>query len=117
MVLPAQRLGGRRGLILLAMLVYLAIQIGLPTVKLLSPRPERFGWQMYARADRPARFELERADGSRREIDPRAYLAIWRIDVDLTAALPAHLCRTTPDLVAVRVNPPDAAPGWSYPCR
>jgi hypothetical protein len=101
--------------------VFLALQIGVPTVLLFARRPARFGWQMFAAHTVSPAFAVEHADGSRALVRVDDYFAFRRADLDPATydRLPAHLCRLDPTVVVVyeRRVPDAAAPIESHPCR
>jgi hypothetical protein len=86
--------------------VWLVIQIGLPTVALFTDRPERFSWQMFsALSDHPS-YVLVYDDGSREEVSHGDVLPWVRADVDYRTHLPRHLCQErAPRLQRVQVVP------------
>lgn len=82
---------------------YLLLQIAVPAVMLLQPRPARFGWQMFSGGSVAADYVVEH-DGFTSRIDPTDFVALSRADIDLTIHLPAHLCEVVPGARAVRVT-------------
>lgn len=97
--------------------LFLIVQIGVPLAKLATPRPARFGWQMFSVRHQRVRFTLVKRDGTIEPLDLRRYLGQSRGEVDLTKALPPHLCRVVPDLAAVRITPPKSKVSQVYRCR
>ena len=84
--------------------VFLAIQIAIPAAALSLPRPARFSWQMYAGVRTKADFTIVRNDGSEHEIELSDYLGNPRLDIDVTASLPAFICLNEPDVALVRID-------------
>jgi hypothetical protein len=98
-------------------LFFLLIQAGVPLVQLGAQRPARFGWQMYSAKPQRARFVLVMRDGTQRPASLGPYVAQSRGELDLTSALPPHLCRMVPDLASVLVTASDAKAPREYKCR
>jgi len=101
--------------------VYLTLQIVVPAVLLLGPRPARFGWQMFAAHTVAPAFAVEYADGHRALVDVDDFFAFRRGDLDPAVfdRLPAHFCRVDPSIVTVyehRVPDPEV-PIEVHPCR
>ena len=100
---------------------YLTLQVVVPAVLLLGPRPARFGWQMFAAHTVAPAFAVEHADGRRALVDVDDFFAFRRGDLDPAAfdRLPAHLCRVDPSIVIVyeRRAPDPAAAIETHPCR
>ena len=86
-------------------LLWLAIQIGVPLWQLTNPRPTRFGWQMYAVVKYPPQITAVRLDGSSVQLITSRYLAYFRSDFQpgYIQALGKHLCRVEPSLQAVEL--------------
>jgi hypothetical protein len=97
---------------------FLAIQIAVPVIQLIwSPRPARFGWQMYSVVSKPPRFELIMRDGTARPLDITPYVTSMRADVPLVRFLPPHLCKLFPDAAAVSYALDDGARTGTYQCN
>lgn len=103
------RLDRRAGLIGAFVLLWLAVQVGVPMVQLVDrgsrPRPREFAWQMFShRLERPAeRFTITTANGTR-EVDVRPLLSgPMRREVRYAPAVVAALCER-PEIQAVRVD-------------
>jgi hypothetical protein len=106
----------RHRLALVCCLSYLGIQLAVPALMLASPRPARFGWQMFSARVSFPRFLLLMSDGSRVAPDLNTYVARTRGDMDLGRTLPPYLCRVVPGVRAVEVTvPPDNAVSL-HPC-
>ena len=71
---------------------FMVLAVAIPTVALLSPRPARFGWQMYSVAHPAPRAWLQASDGSTREYDLADKLAVLRADVPDAAGVGRQLC-------------------------
>lgn len=100
---------------------YVSVQIVVPAVLLLGPRPARFGWQMFAAHTIAPAFAVEHADGRRAMVDVDDFFAFRRGDLDPAVfdRLPPHLCRVDPSITTVyeRRVPDPAAPIEAHPCR
>jgi hypothetical protein len=97
--------------------VFLAAQIVIPLAQLAwSPRPARFGWQMYSVVSVAPSFTLFMRDGATRPLDIRPYVASLRGDVPLAHFLPPHLCRLFPDAAAVHYQMDDGSQVGTYLC-
>jgi hypothetical protein len=96
---------------------FLAIQIAVPLVQLAwSPRPARFGWQMYSVVSATPHFELIMRDGAAKPLDITAYVTSLRGDVPLARFLPPHLCMLFPDAIAVYYQMDDGSQVGAYQC-
>ena len=86
-------------------LLWLAVQIGVPLWQLTKPRPTRFGWQMYADIKYPPQITAVRSDGSSVRLAASRYLADFRFEFrpGYIQALGKHLCRVEPSLQAVEL--------------
>ncbi len=100
-------------------LAVLLVQIGVPLVQLLKPRPARFGWQMYATGRAHPQIALVLPDGQTVPVTISDHLAYLRRDAYLQPAMTPHLCRRYPAALAVRYTPADAAiaPPRDDPCH
>jgi hypothetical protein len=97
--------------------VFLAAQILIPLAQLAwSPRPARFGWQMYSVVSVAPHFELIMRDGAVKSLDITPYVTSLRGDVPLARFLPAHLCRLFPDAAAVHYQMDDGSQAGTYQC-
>jgi hypothetical protein len=97
---------------------FLAIQIAVPLVQLVwSPRPARFGWQMYSVVSAAPRFELIMRDGATRPLDITPYVTSLRADVPIARFLPPHLCTLFPDATAVSYALDGGARTGTYQCN
>jgi hypothetical protein len=98
--------------------VFLAAQILIPLAQLAwSPRPARFGWQMYSVVSAAPRFELIMRDGAAKPLDITPYVTSLRGDVPLARFLPAHLCTLFPDAAAVHYQMDDGSQAGTYQCH
>jgi len=95
---------------------FLAIQIVVPIVKLISPRPARFGWHMWTARKRNPQFVMTMKDGSASPVILSTYLGLSRGELDIREAIPAHLCRVVPDVASVEIKPLDSQPSKVYSC-
>jgi hypothetical protein len=96
--------------------VYLAIQVIVPVLRLFDARPSRWGWQMYAGTKAPISADLIREDGTMKTVPVAFYLGNYRSDLDLLEALPPYLCKKDPRTKVVRLNFGNA-PSRDFPCR
>jgi hypothetical protein len=98
--------------------VFLAAQVLIPLAQLAwSPRPARFGWQMYSVVSAAPRFELIMRDGAVKLLDITPYVTSMRGDVPLARFLPPHLCTLFPDAAAVHYQMDDGSQAGTYPCH
>ena len=98
--------------------VFLAVQILMPLAQLAwSPRPARFGWQMYSVVSSAPSFELIMRDGAAKPLDISPYVTSLRGDVPLARFLPSHLCRLFPDAAAVHYQMDDGSQAGTYQCN
>ncbi len=89
----------------------------IPLVQLAwSPRPARFGWQMYSVVSAAPRFELIMRDGTAKPLDITPYVTSLRGDVPLARFLPPHLCTLFPDAAAVHYQMDDGSQAGTYQC-
>ena len=98
-------------------IVFLAMQIVIPLFQLAwSPRPARFGWQMYSVVSAAPHFELIMRDQATKPLDITPYVTSLRGDVPLVRFLPPHLCTLFPEAVAVRYQTDDGLQAGTYQC-
>ena len=115
-VIPDLESAGAHKVALVFITLFLSIQIAVPVVKLLSPRPVRFGWHMWTVTPPRRHVVLLMRDGSSRPADLRPYLVQARGELNLDEVLPRHLCRMMPDVAAVRHRSPRTATTQTHPC-
>lgn len=96
--------------------LFLSVQIIVPVVKLMSPRPARFGWHMWTVTPPRRQVVLLMRDGTTRPADLRPYLAQGRGELDLDHVLAPHLCRMNPDVAAVRYRSRSTATTQTHTC-
>jgi hypothetical protein len=96
--------------------LFLAVQFTVPLVKLWGPRAERFGWHMFAGIRPRPRFTLVMGDGTRKPANLAPYIGHNRGELSLGEALPPHLCRVVPDVVAVQIRARDSDQTRTYTC-
>lgn len=96
--------------------LFLLIQTGVPLFRLGSPRPARFGWQMFSARQQFARFSLVLRDGRIRPVDLGLYVAQSRGEVNLETVLPLHLCRVVPDVASVQITAPNSSQPRVHKC-
>jgi hypothetical protein len=75
-----------------ALAAFMSVQLVVPVVGLLSPRPARFAWQMYSVAEAAPQAWGEAANGSRTPIDLVGRLAVLRADTRDVSAIGHALC-------------------------
>jgi hypothetical protein len=107
------RWSARDRLVGAVVVTYLVLQLVVPAVLLFSPRPQRFGWQMFTNAPVLPKLVLHRTSGRRDTVDIDRYFAIRRPELahsDLGLAA-AHVCRVIQDVALVELQVrPDSAP-------
>lgn len=104
-------------LVLIFFASFLTIQIVVPIIKLTSQRPARFGWQMWSARKKFPRFFVVMKDGTSQPADLSRYIGWSRGEIDLTEALPPHLCRVVPEIAAVQVKEPGSETLKVHSCR
>jgi hypothetical protein len=99
---------GRERVVASLVVLYLFVQVLVPTVMLVRPRPQRFGWQMFASVPRFPWLVLHRQSGARDTVPLETYFANRRADIDtgFLALVPPHVCRVLPDVEAVEIRLP-----------
>lgn len=105
----------RRSLAATLIAAFLAVQVAIPVIALLSDRPARFGWQMYAAFPQLPDAWLIHADGSEEPVDLTDLFAVRRAEIDYAAALRDQLCSVA-DAAAVRVVPAEGD-AETVPCE
>lgn len=85
---------------------FVIVQLAVPISRLGAGDPARFGWQMYSSARPSPQFVVETADGDI-AVDLDDYLAARRVEIDVSDALPEHLCSVVDG--AIRVTWEDGA--------
>jgi hypothetical protein len=95
----------REWAIAIFIVLWLAVQIGVPLWQLSEPRPPRFGWQMFTDVKFLPQITAIRRDGSSVQLTASRYLAYFRSDFrsGYIQALAQHLCRVEPSLQAVEL--------------
>ena len=97
--------------------IFLAAQLLIPLAQLAwSPRPARFGWQMYSVVSVAPHFELIMRDGDVKSLDITPYVTSLRGDVPLARFLPPHLCMLFPDAAAIHYQKDDGSQAGTYQC-
>lgn len=86
-------------------LVWLILQVGIPTVMLVRPqRPSPFGWQMYAASRGLRAVEVEDASGTLARVEVRRFIPHPRTELDYAVLLPPFLCERLPGARAIVVT-------------
>ena len=109
----------RDRLVAAVIIVYLVLQVGVPTVLLLRPRPQRFGWQMFTNAPVIPTVVVHRSSGRGDTVDVDRYFARRRPELtpgELDLLAP-HVCRVTDDAALVEISVRRDSPPRRYPCR
>lgn len=110
-------LAARRRLTTFVFGAMLILQVGIPLAQLWAPRPARWGWQMYATLPSTPTFSVVLANGSVQPVEPSVHLTYVRMDINLQAVLPRHLCQTVADAVTVQIHHSQTAQWQEYLCR
>lgn len=86
---------------LVVVVVFLLVQLAVP-ISRLHPRetPHRWAWQMFSRSPHSVQFIVHTPTGST-EVDVSQYMSVVRGDIDLTTAMPMHLCSVHDDAVRI----------------
>lgn len=96
--------------------LFVAVQLIVPTIALFGPRASRFGWQMYSGAQTRAEFVMVDANGREHAVDVHDYVGQHRAEIDLTGSLPAYICEVEPRAALVRIEPLGDQPTVDVPC-
>ena len=83
-----------------AMSLFLVVQLAIPISRVGEEGPRRFGWQMFSTAQTSPEFVVTTETGDE-AIDLSDYMARERADIDLQSLLPSHLCSTVPGAISV----------------
>ena len=109
----------RDRLVAAVVLIYLVLQVGVPTAMLFGPRPQRFGWQMFTNVPVLPTLVLHHAGGRPDTVGVDRYFARRR--PELTPGeldrLPLHVCRVTDDVTLVELRVSRDSTPRRYPCR
>ena len=95
---------------------WLAVQLLVPALALVGPRPSPFGWQMYSSLPQVPDAWTVDADGTVSAVDVQAFFTVPRAEIDYVAALRAGLCEVT-EAEAIIIRAPRAAESERMPCR
>ena len=100
----------------LFIVAWLAVQLLVPAIALVGPRPSPFGWQMYSSLPQlPDAWTVD-ANGALSAVDIQALFTVPRAEIDYVAALRAGLCEVS-DAEAIIIRAPAAAEPERVPCR
>ncbi|RXZ72673.1 hypothetical protein [Agromyces albus] len=91
----------------LAVLLVIAIQVAVPTVALLLPPPQRFGFQMYSGLGGVGVTVIDSEGVESSFEDALQLVGELRPEIDWVATLPETVCDAVPDAVRVRVEQSD----------
>ena len=96
----------RRALLAAGIGLVVVLQLGIPAVNLLSPRPARFGWQMYSTAQPAPEAWTKSVDGTLEPLSLDGHWAVLRAEIDDVDAFATQVCDLTdaPEVV-VRLQP------------
>ena len=96
----------RRGLLASGIGLIVVLQLGIPAANLLSPRPARFGWQMYSTAQPAPEAWARSADGTLEPLHLDGHWAVLRAEIDDVDAFASQVCDLTdaPEVV-IRLQP------------
>ena len=86
--------------------VILAWQLIVPAAALFSPRPARFGWQMYSGFPDVPSVSLIDAAGHETPVDANQFFGQLRAEIDFAAALRAGVCDAS-GATAVKISDRD----------
>lgn len=107
----------RRTLVSSVLIVlFLGLQLAVPTAALFGPRPGRFAWQMYSALPDVPRAWTIAADGTESPVDLTTLFAVRRAEIDFTAVLRTGLCDVT-GAPAVRIQASAAEEPEVIACR
>jgi hypothetical protein len=95
------RLGG----LLVALVI--AVQVAVPTVALLLPPPQRFGFQMYSGIGGIGVTVIDSGGDETAFDDAMQLVGELRPEIDWLPTLPEAVCDAVPDAVQVRVEQTD----------
>ncbi len=104
-------------IITIGCVVFLIIQIGLPFILLWSPRPVRWGWQMYSTITEVPSVTLVLNDDTTQPVDLGQHIGYIRAEMQLTERLPAYLCRMYPQAQAVQYQATASSPMQEFVCQ
>lgn len=85
----------RRGLVAAAIGLVVVFQVGVPAVNLLSPRPARFGWQMYSVAQPAPQAWAASASGDLEPLRLQDHWAVLRAEIDDVDGFARQVCALT----------------------
>ncbi|MFQ5890179.1 MAG: hypothetical protein ACE5JR_09015 [Gemmatimonadota bacterium] len=98
--------------------VYLGFQLAFPVYRLAAGGFQRFGWQMFARANLPPTYVLMRSDGTQDTVPLGTHIGNWRGDLDYSGDLISEqLCRLYPEAEEIVIRTRDDLPDRGYRCR
>ena len=86
---------------LVATALILAVQVAIPALRVgPTDTPQRWAWQMFSKPPYSVEFTIETAQGAE-VADLEMYSPHPRGDLDLTEAMPAHLCEVRSDAIRI----------------
>lgn len=88
----------------IVVIAVIAIQIIVPTIGLLLPPPQRFGFQMYSGVGASFTTEVLNEEGSQIQFDAANIVGKLRPEIDWLTSLPEALCVAVPDAAQARVE-------------
>lgn len=105
--------GGWRKSRVLAVVVFtlvLAVQVAIPTSRLIGGHAQRFGWQMFSGSEAFPEFVVVTSTGER-PVSLEDHLLRQRVELNVGEALPPHLCEVIDNAVSITWDG-----GGSYEC-
>lgn len=88
----------------MAIVAVIALQIAVPTVALMLPPPQRFGFQMYSGLGGVAVTVVD-GEGDEHAFDtPEELVGKLRPELDWLPTLPETVCEAAPEAASVRVE-------------
>jgi hypothetical protein len=102
----------------LVIVLWLAVQIGVPIRQLFSPRQARFGWQMFSSRPQAPVVIAVREGGARDTLRLDDYFAFRRGDMSSSYIdrLPQHLCRVAPGVKRLIIHRSWRSPAEFHSC-
>lgn len=85
---------GRENLRMLAIVLGVALMVGIPLSRLSNDGPTRFGWHMYSHGVPERSFVVVTDVADPYEIDIADHVHRTRADLPLVEFIPPHLCET-----------------------
>jgi hypothetical protein len=106
----------RQLLTLLLIAVVVGVQFGIPSIQYFSDGANRWGWQMYSRANPNPMIVAVRADGRHVDVDVREHLSQLRSELRFREREFDLLCQRIPDVSYLRLHDPRSGEVTVHPC-